>query len=74
MFGGAKVASLSFAGDCVLGASARIGSGGHNGKNRKFGQQNCDFKAGRKKKKRPTLLDSFFGVFWGTAPALGQIP
>jgi bifunctional UDP-N-acetylglucosamine pyrophosphorylase/glucosamine-1-phosphate N-acetyltransferase len=37
MFGGAKIASLAFAGDSVLGASARLGSGVITA-NRKFDQ------------------------------------
>jgi NDP-sugar pyrophosphorylase family protein len=67
MFGGAKVASLSFAGDCVLGASARIGSGVITA-NRKFDQQNVTLKLGEKK---TDLLDSFFGCILGDSARLG---
>ena len=43
MFGGSKVASLAFAGDSILGASARIGSGVITA-NRKFNQTNATIK------------------------------
>ena len=67
MFGGSKVASLSFAGDCVLGASARIGSGVITA-NRKFNQQNVTLKYDGEKH---DLGDSFFGVILGDSARLG---
>lgn len=67
MFGGSKVASLSFAGDCVLGASARIGSGVITA-NRKFDQQNVTLKYDGE---RHDLGDSFFGVVLGDSARLG---
>ena len=67
MFGGAKVASLSFAGDCVLGASARIGSGVITA-NRRFDQKNVILKA---KGEVTDLLDSFFGCILGDSSRIG---
>lgn len=67
MFGGAKVASLAFAGDCVLGASARIGSGAITA-NRKFNQSNASIKIDGEK---IDLRDSFFGCILGDSSRLG---
>lgn len=67
MFGGAKVASLAFAGDCVLGASARIGSGAITA-NRKFNQTNASIKIDGEK---VDLGDSFFGCVLGDSSRLG---
>lgn len=67
MFGGAKVASLAFAGDCLLGASARIGSGVITA-NRKFDQSNATLKYDGEKH---DLGDSFFGVVLGDSARLG---
>lgn len=67
MFGGSKVASLSFAGDCVLGASARIGSGVITA-NRKFNQSNATLKADGQ---RVDLGDSYFGCILGDSARLG---
>ncbi len=57
MFGGSKIASLAFAGDSILGASARIGSGVITA-NRKFNQTNATIKV---EGERIDLGDSFFG-------------
>lgn len=67
IFGGAKVASLAFAGDCVLGASARIGSGVITA-NRKFNQTNATLKVDGKP---VDLKDSFFGCILGDSSRLG---
>ena len=67
LFGGAKVASLSFAGDCVLGASARIGSGVITA-NRRFDQGNVTLKLDGEKL---DLGDSFFGCILGDSARLG---
>jgi len=67
MFGGSKVASLAFAGDCVLGASARIGSGVITA-NRKFDQTNATLKLDGEK---VDLGDSFFGCILGDSARLG---
>lgn len=67
LFGGAKVASLSFAGDCVLGASARIGSGVITA-NRRFDQGNVTLKLEGEK---ADLGDSFFGCILGDSARLG---
>ncbi|HHU22839.1 MAG TPA: glucose-1-phosphate thymidylyltransferase [Clostridiales bacterium] len=67
MFGGSKVASLAFAGDCVLGASARIGSGVITA-NRKFDQTNATIKV---KGEKIDLGDSFFGCILGDNSRLG---
>ncbi len=67
LFGGAKVASLAFAGDSVLGASARIGSGVITA-NRKFNQTNATL---RVEGARVDLGDSFFGCILGDSSRLG---
>lgn len=67
MFGGSKIASLAFAGDCVMGASARIGSGVITA-NRKFNQSNATIKIDGK---RVDLQDSFFGCILGDSARLG---
>ncbi|NLV85764.1 MAG: glucose-1-phosphate thymidylyltransferase [Clostridiales bacterium] len=67
MFGGSKVASLSFAGDCVLGAGARIGSGVITA-NRKFNQSNATIKIDGE---QVDLEDSFFGCILGDCARLG---
>lgn len=67
LFGGAKVASLSFAGDSILGASARIGSGVITA-NRRFDQQNAKL---RTEGGVADLGDSFFGVVLGDSARLG---
>lgn len=67
MLNGSKVASLAFAGDCVIGASARIGSGVITA-NRKFNQQNATLKVGNQ---RVDLGDSFFGCVIGDSSRLG---
>ncbi|MEG0778514.1 MAG: hypothetical protein RR147_05880 [Oscillospiraceae bacterium] len=67
LFGGAKVASLAFAGDCVLGASARIGSGVITA-NRKFNQSNATVKINGE---RIDLQDSFFGCILGDSARIG---
>ena len=67
LFGGAKVASLSFCGDSVLGASARIGSGVITA-NRRFDQGNAKLRANGAV---TNLQDSFFGVILGDSSRLG---
>lgn len=67
MFGGSKIASLSFAGDSILGASARIGSGVITA-NRKFNQSNATLKS---EGERIDLGDSFFGCILGDSSRLG---
>lgn len=67
LFGGAKIASLAFAGDSVLGASARIGSGVITA-NRKFNQTNATL---RVEGARVDLGDSFFGCILGDSARLG---
>lgn len=67
MFPGSKVASLAFAGDCVLGVSARIGSGVITA-NRKFDQSNATLRVDGEK---IDLRDSFFGVILGDSARLG---
>ena len=67
MFGGSKVASLAFAGDSILGASARIGSGVITA-NRKFNQSNATIKYDGS---RHDLGDSFFGCILGDCARLG---
>lgn len=67
LFNGAKVASLSFAGDCVIGKSARLGSGVITA-NRKFDQSNVSLKADGV---RIDLGDSFFGCILGDYSRLG---
>jgi bifunctional UDP-N-acetylglucosamine pyrophosphorylase/glucosamine-1-phosphate N-acetyltransferase len=67
MFGGAKVASLAFVGDSVLGASARIGSGVVTA-NRKFNQSEVTVKlAGA----RVSLGDAYFGLILGDSSRIG---
>ena len=67
LFGGSKIASLAFAGDSVLGASARIGSGVITA-NRKFNQTNATIKVAGEK---VDLGDSFFGCILGDSARLG---
>lgn len=67
LYGGAKVASLAFVGDSVLGASARIGSGVITG-NRKFNQSNVTLKLDGV---RQDLGDSYFGLVLGDSSRLG---
>lgn len=67
LFGGAKIASLAFAGDSILGASARIGSGVITA-NRKFDQSNATVKYDGQ---RIDLGDSFFGCILGDSARLG---
>jgi bifunctional UDP-N-acetylglucosamine pyrophosphorylase/glucosamine-1-phosphate N-acetyltransferase len=65
---GAKVASLAFVGDSVLGKSARIGSGVITG-NRRFDQSEvtCKFADGT----REPLGSDYFGVVLGDNSRLG---
>jgi Nucleoside-diphosphate-sugar pyrophosphorylase involved in lipopolysaccharide biosynthesis/translation initiation factor 2B, gamma/epsilon subunits (eIF-2Bgamma/eIF-2Bepsilon) len=65
---GAKVASLAFVGDSVLGRSARIGSGVITA-NRKFNQTNAT--ARNDKGEKIDLGDSFFGLILGDSSRLG---
>lgn len=67
MFGGSKISSLAFAGDCILGASARIGSGVITA-NRKFDQSEVTLKLDGERK---ALGDSFFGIVMGDSARLG---
>jgi UDP-N-acetylglucosamine diphosphorylase / glucose-1-phosphate thymidylyltransferase / UDP-N-acetylgalactosamine diphosphorylase / glucosamine-1-phosphate N-acetyltransferase / galactosamine-1-phosphate N-acetyltransferase len=67
MYEGAKVASLAFVGDSVLGASARVGSGAITA-NRKFNQTNATLKLDGVKY---DLGDSYFGVILGDSSRLG---
>lgn len=67
MFSGSKVASLAFAGDSILGASARVGSGVITA-NRKFDQTNATLKIDGQK---IDLGDSFFGCVLGDSARLG---
>jgi NDP-sugar pyrophosphorylase family protein len=65
---GAKIASLAFVGDSILGKSARIGSGVITA-NRRFDQQNIKFK-----KPDGTQIDSntdFFGCVLGDYVRIG---
>ena len=64
---GAKVASLSFVGDSVLGASSRIGSGVVTA-NRKFNQSNATLKVDGE---RIDLQADFFGCILGDSSRLG---
>lgn len=66
-FGGAKIASLSFAGDSILGKSARIGSGVITA-NRRFDQKNAKLKVDGE---LVDLQDSFFGVVMGDSSRIG---
>jgi bifunctional UDP-N-acetylglucosamine pyrophosphorylase/glucosamine-1-phosphate N-acetyltransferase len=67
MYSGAKVASLAFVGDSVLGASARIGSGVITA-NRKFNQSRVTIKENGE---RVDLGDSYFGLVLGDSSRLG---
>lgn len=67
LFGGAKVSSLAFVGNSVLGASARVGSGVITG-NRKFNQGGITVKMDGV---RHDLGDTYFGVVLGDAARLG---
>ncbi|MDR1328115.1 MAG: hypothetical protein LBK23_00745 [Oscillospiraceae bacterium] len=67
MFGGAKIASLAFAGDSVLGASARLGSGVITA-NRKFDQSEVSLKLPDGKK---NLGADKFGLILGDSSRLG---
>ena len=67
MFSGAKVASLSFAGDTVMGVSARIGSGVITA-NRRFDQGVISVKIDGQ---RHSLDDDFFGCVLGDYARLG---
>ncbi|MCL1828377.1 MAG: hypothetical protein FWG32_02660 [Oscillospiraceae bacterium] len=67
MFGGAKVASLAFVGDSVLGVSSRVGSGVITA-NRKFDQTNASIKLSGIKK---DLGTDYFGCILGDSSRLG---
>jgi len=67
LFGGAKVASLAFVGDSVLGKSARVGSGVITA-NRKFDQSNATLKLDGVK---VNLGSDFFGCIIGDNTRLG---
>ena len=67
LFGGAKVASLAFVGDSVLGVSARIGSGVITA-NRKFNQSEVAVRSGDD---RYSTGQSFFGVVMGDSSRIG---
>ncbi|MCL2568444.1 MAG: hypothetical protein FWE12_03270 [Oscillospiraceae bacterium] len=67
LFAGAKVASLAFVGDSVLGKSARIGSGVITA-NRKFDQTNATLTLDSE---RHDLGADFFGVIIGDSARLG---
>ena len=67
MFSGSKVASLAFAGDAVLGKSARIGSGVITA-NRKFNQSNATVKFDGEKH---DLGTDYFGCILGDYSRLG---
>lgn len=67
VFNGAKIQSTSFAGDCVIGKSARIGSGAITA-NRKFDQSNVTVKAGGGKM---DLGTDFFGCVIGDNSRIG---
>lgn len=64
---GAKVASLSFVGDSILGKSARIGSGVITA-NRRFDQGNIRVKKGYEKEDTKT---DFFGLVLGDNSRIG---
>ena len=68
MFAGAKVASLSFVGDSILGASARIGSGVITA-NRRFDQGNVTIKS--PDGQIYETGDSYFGLILGDYARLG---
>ena len=67
LFGGAKVSSLAFVGDSVLGKSARIGSGVITA-NRKFDQSNATITLDGQ---RHDLGTDFFGCIIGDNTRLG---
>ncbi|MCL2842829.1 MAG: hypothetical protein FWE28_05095 [Oscillospiraceae bacterium] len=67
LFNGAKVASLAFVGDSVLGKSARIGSGVVTA-NRKFDQSNATIKLNGA---AHDLGTDFFGCIVGDSSRLG---
>jgi bifunctional UDP-N-acetylglucosamine pyrophosphorylase/glucosamine-1-phosphate N-acetyltransferase len=67
LYAGAKVASLAFVGDSVLGASARIGSGVITA-NRKFNQSDVKLKSGDA---LHDTGDSYFGLILGDSSRLG---
>ncbi|MCL2367631.1 MAG: hypothetical protein FWC72_01420 [Oscillospiraceae bacterium] len=67
LFGGAKVASLAFVGDSVLGKSARIGSGVITA-NRKFDQTDATVKINGE---HHGLGTDFFGAIIGDSTRLG---
>ena len=67
LFSGAKVASLAFVGDSVLGKSARIGSGVITA-NRKFDQSNATIK---QEGVQIDLGCDFFGAIVGDSTRLG---
>ena len=67
LFGGAKVASLAFVGDSVLGKSARVGSGVITA-NRKFDQSNAAITI---EGERIDLESDFFGCILGDNSRLG---
>lgn len=67
MMNGSKVASLAFAGDCILGKSARMGSGVISA-NRRFDQKNAMLTVDGV---RHDLGDSFFGCILGDSSRLG---
>jgi bifunctional UDP-N-acetylglucosamine pyrophosphorylase/glucosamine-1-phosphate N-acetyltransferase len=67
LFGGAKVASLAFVGDSVLGASARVGSGVITA-NRRFDQGDITLKL---PDGAYEVGDSYFGVVLGDSSRLG---
>ena len=67
LFSGAKVASLAFVGDSILGKSARIGSGVICA-NRKFNQTNATLSCAGEKF---DLRSDFFGAVIGDSSRLG---
>ncbi|MDR2665042.1 MAG: hypothetical protein LBC21_02045 [Oscillospiraceae bacterium] len=67
LYGGAKVASLAFVGDSVLGASARVGSGVITA-NRRFDQAVVSV---RLNGERRDLGSDFFGLILGDSSRLG---
>ncbi|MDR1589395.1 MAG: hypothetical protein LBS51_04305 [Oscillospiraceae bacterium] len=67
LFGGAKVASLAFVGDSVLGASARIGSGTVTA-NRRFDQSNMTLKLDGVSHE---LGGDYFGLVLGDSSRVG---
>jgi len=67
MFSGSKVSSLSFVGDSVLGASARVGSGVVTA-NRRFDQGDIKLKSTEGVYE---VGDSFFGLILGDSARLG---